>query len=1808
MGRLQKVSVAAALFMAAMTHAMALTAVVEVNENDWYKYEKPTRYAGASFSRFYAPLPVFFEGWKSSPREDIVDWVWDFGDGAAPFHGFNAAHVYEKPGTYTATLTVVTREGQTASTTYTIEALQATGKTYYVDSVIGDDANPGTSPDAPWKTATKAFLGLNDKRYNPGERILFHRGQTFDFEAGLVRPGGGMAGYGYYFGPYGEGAKPIIKHVGTSTAEMFKIGGNFMAFWGLMDLSFDCKSAEGAVSSFFINTACIANIFFLRCDIYNHFQAIGMNGDDQTRQITNVYIIGCNIHDSIGTDAMHLYTKASRYANIDSTFDMCDDHVGYHSYLDKAIFSGNTYTRWAFGRLAIRSCGVSAMNHPTNNVHIINNKFLGWIDPKIDTWAHTGKGTRYNLCAVELGPNKGLDQAMEYGLIENNVFSDVEKFVEIGDWEHVIVRNNSFSTQSTATGNMRFQIGHPYEHRPVKDIQFYDNTIVSNENRAGTAPIFALNWYCGPAYAERSVHEDIYIARNRVTLLNGDARLITVGTTDSKQIAELTSNGNTVYNATQTQRIFQCGGTYNAPQATYNLAEWQLLTGNDRATLILPLNSQLPLPGIATSPAQAEMTPIPVSYEGALCVNGSGLKEVRLWVKKDGDPWTNTGMTLPSAKGTFLFTNVSGNGLYYFATQAVDNSGGVSPAPIDMGHSTTTYQELGGADTTAPWPATAAAPMFANAGPIPVHYNAASDMGGSGLKAVHLWVRKDDGAWADSGLSAPADEGDFSYNGMTGDGAYHFATRSEDNAGNFSPEPTGTGDATTVLDTLAPTAGTLNAPGLVKDAAPVSVTYAGAGDGGSGLKSVALWVRKDAGAWTQTDQTLATDSGSFGYTPSGSGTYYFDLVATDNAGLSSPEPSGDGQGHIVYDTDPPVTGAISAPPTTDRLPISVQYSGAQDALSGLKAVRLWVKKGAAGAWTPTTFSSAASADTFEYDGATENGTYYFALEAEDNMGNTTGQPSDAAAVATNYGHVLTAGTATAPSTATASPIVVSYSGAYDSNDNGISFVYLWYKKGAAGAWTDSGLSATTQSGSFNFTPSTNETYFFALQAQNKAGAKSAVPSGAGDCSTLYDTTPPTGGTVSAPYMTKTVPYTINYSGVTDSGSGLQTVSLWIRKYPAAWYDTGLKQTGGSGSFSFGPTSGSGTYCIALVSQDNAGLTSAAPTGWGLYNTIYDVTVPIAGTVTAPASASTAPIAVSYSGASDAHSGLKAVHLWSKKGSTGAWADTGLSATTASGTFQFSGVTGSATYYFAVQAEDKVGNFSAVPSGSGGANTVYQSDASAGLAVSPAHATSSPITVTYSGASDVASGLKAVYLWYKKGAAGTWTDSGLSSTGGSGSFAFAASGDDTYYFATQAENNAGTRSAAPSADGQTRTVLDSTAPVCGTPAAPATSKSSPVTVTYSGASDAGSGLKSVTLWASKDAGAWAATSLSATAASGSFSYAPAQSGTYRFALVALDNAGNASATPTGEGQATTTYDVDAPKLGTLTAPATSDRSPITVTYAGIEDTVSGLKTVTLWVKKGATGTWAPTTLTSAAASGSFDYSDMSGNDTYCFALQAQDNAGNASAAPTGDGAASTQFARTMTAGTATAPQYAKTKPIRVTYSGATDSGGALKGVHLWYRKGAAGTWTDSGLFSAGASGGFDFTAVTGDDTYYFDLQAENNSGGKSSTPSGDGLARTVYDTTAPVAGTVQAPRSVNKIPFSVYYSGVTDAGSGVKQVILWVKESRSGVWTDTGLRSTTAPNGEFVIGNLSRDAKYYFFTQVEDNAGNISAAPTDAGVF
>ena len=700
-----RLTLTSVVFLGVAELAGAVTAVLEVTEDPWYTANRDTAFGGARLTRWYAPLPVFFEGWKSTTREDIVDYDWDFGDATPHYHGFNAAHVYESPGLYLATLTVTDKFSASSSSSISIIVLPRTGKTvYYVDAALGNDANAGTSPGAgAWRTATKAFLGLTTGFYHPGEQVLFQRGQTFDMQAGLIQPTHWMTGSGWVFGAYGAGAKPLIQvsSFTGATNYVFYCNGVGLAHGTFQDLSFDLTSSQGSVADFFYHSENLYDLLFLRVDIRDFSQGFTFSGGTADRIQSGIFIANCTMQHS---SLIQNFATSSRVALLNNQFDFAGNHINYFAYLNCGVIAGNTFSRPAFGRAALRIDG-GPPAYPSNNIQISDNVISGWIDP-IDGYpttgwndpasphydpliAHNGGGNRYNYYLVYLAPNTPEMQYMQDVVFERNTVVNGERLMWMGDYENLVIRNNSFSTIDSSPDAYRIIFGHPYEYRPLKNISFTDNVLVSNEVRIDTAGIFAVNEYAGPPYPLRTVHEGISIKRNTIVMqgTSDKGRYLYYSANDAAQIAQVDSDYNIVY-ANDDTGIAQLGGTWQSGGSAFALQPWRATSSHDANTVFVSWNSA-PTAGSVTAPALLNSLPIAVAYSGAHANNGSGLKRVTLWVKKDTEPWQKLSVTSSTAAGVLNLVTASGWGTYYFAVQAEDNAGLFSPPPAGFGQAQT---------------------------------------------------------------------------------------------------------------------------------------------------------------------------------------------------------------------------------------------------------------------------------------------------------------------------------------------------------------------------------------------------------------------------------------------------------------------------------------------------------------------------------------------------------------------------------------------------------------------------------------------------------------------------------------------------------------------------------------------------------------------------------------------------------------------------------------------------------------------------------------------------------------------------------------------------------------------------------------------------------------------------------------------------------------------------------------------------------------------------------------------------------------
>ena len=214
-----------------------------------------------------------------------------------------------------------------------------------------------------------------------------------------------------------------------------------------------------------------------------------------------------------------------------------------------------------------------------------------------------------------------------------------------------------------------------------------------------------------------------------------------------------------------------------------------------------------------------------------------------------------------------------------------------------------TESGLGGlVDAVAP-SSSASSPAYANVPPVLVLWSASD--GASGVFGATLWVRYDSGGtWTETGLSQRGQSaGTFYYTPTQGDGSYYFAAVAEDWMGNAEATPAGSGDDSTVYDTIAPTA-SASSPATTAEHA-FTVSWSG-DDATSGVATYDVQYRVgSSGTWQDwqaaTTQTSATFGPSDPVAVQEGQTYFFRARARDRAGnVGAYAPEGNCSTYVGY--------------------------------------------------------------------------------------------------------------------------------------------------------------------------------------------------------------------------------------------------------------------------------------------------------------------------------------------------------------------------------------------------------------------------------------------------------------------------------------------------------------------------------------------------------------------------------------------------------------------------------------------------------------------------------------------------------------------------------------------------------------------------------------------------------------------------------------------------------------------------------------------------------------------------------------------
>ncbi len=348
---------------------------------------------------------------------------WDFGDEAGKWNtltGFNAAHVYDKPGVYTISLTVTDPAGKAAKRQTKVKIGADSRKVIYVANE-GSDSNTGMTPAAPLRTPNKGISSAGNNC-----TVAFKAGQTFDINETI-----NVKVQNLVIAAYGQDPKaaepqlPILRKIEGKGSSMLYVDSKArdilvqgILFDSIWDLK--CKYGEKKVPARALTVGGI-NIAVRDCTFRNVSDAVNNEREPQ----------GMLVQDSMFTDelrAQSIWGEGKDQVYVGNTMK--------HSRQEHLIRTSGA----GVVRLLIANNNLSRPNNAKGSIELRRSEWF-WIANN-----HINGGT------MRVGPQEQ-DQVREpkweeikckYGVVENNRMEKVFVNFRLGT-EHVTLRNNSVS-------------------------------------------------------------------------------------------------------------------------------------------------------------------------------------------------------------------------------------------------------------------------------------------------------------------------------------------------------------------------------------------------------------------------------------------------------------------------------------------------------------------------------------------------------------------------------------------------------------------------------------------------------------------------------------------------------------------------------------------------------------------------------------------------------------------------------------------------------------------------------------------------------------------------------------------------------------------------------------------------------------------------------------------------------------------------------------------------------------------------------------------------------------------------------------------------------------------------------------------------------------------------------------------------------------------------------------------------------------------------------------------------------------------
>ncbi len=941
------------------------------------------------------------------------------------------------------------------------------------------------------------------------------------------------------------------------------------------------------------------------------------------------------------------------------------------------------------------------------------------------------------------------------------------------------------------------------------------------------------------------------------------------------------------------------------------------------------------------------------------------------------------------------------------------------------------------------------------------------------------------------------------------DGSHTFEVRAVDKAGNADASPASFG---WTVDATAPTTQIDSGPSSLVASAKATFAFSGSDTGGSGVASYQC----------RLDSTQQADWGSCSspkeYSGLADGSHTFEVRAVDVAGNADASPA---VSTWTVDTTAPTTQIESQPASLSASAgAQLEFSGSDTGGSGIASYECRLDSTQQADWGSCTSPK-------DYTGLAD-GSHKFEVRAVDHAGNADATP----AVATWTVDTTAPDTqisANPPALSSSAKATFAFSG-NDGSGSGVASYQCRLDSSEAKDWA----SCTS---STEYTGLADGSHTFEVRAIDQAGNADATPA----VSTwTVDTTAPQTQIDSGPSsLVATAKATFAFSGNDGSGSG-------VASYECRLDSSEVKDWAACSSPKEYTALADGSHTFEVRAVDKAGNADASPASFGW---TVDATAPTTQIDSGPSSlVASAKATFAFSGSDTGGSGVASYQCRLDSTQQADWGS-------CSSPKEYSGLA-DGSHTFEVRAVDVAGNADASPAVS--TWTVDTTAPTTQIESQPASLSASAgAQLEFSGSDTGGSGIASYECRLDSTQQADWGSCTSPKD-------YTGLADGSHKFEVRAVDHAGNADATPAVATWT---VDTTAPdtqISANP--PALSSSAKATFAFSGNDGSGSGVASYQCRLdSSEAKDWAS-------CTSSTEYTGLADGSHTFEVRAIDQAGNADATP-----AVSTWTVD------TTAPQTQiDSGPAALTtataaefeFSASDGGGSGVASYECRLDSSQAGDW-------MACASPKEYASLA-DGAHTFEVRAVDKAGNADATP----AVSTWTVDTTAPDTqidSKPPSLSPSAKAEFAFSGSDSGGSGVASYECRLDSSQEADWHTCSSPKEYAS--------LADGAHTFEVRAVDKAGNADATPA---VSTWTVDTTAPDTRIDSKPPSLSpsaKAEFA--FSGNDGSGSGVASYECRLDSTQEADWG-----SCSSPKTYEGLG----DGSHTLEVRSTDQAGNTDPSP------